>query len=447
MGIYNRFHSHFIQPLSDYVTGCEFHSALKLVNESQWWSKNELYEYQCFKLQKMIGHAYNNVAYYKEKFDLYAINPASIKTPEDLRVIPTISKEEFRRNFPGKILASGYPYKSYFKVSTSGSTGRQLTYYISKNAYGMINAAAVRGWQWTGYQLGDKYIKVTQNTRKSFIKYLQDNVNHGYLHTYKYDLEGIKELIHLITKVRPKILRSYPDPLVFISNYINKNKISLPHIHAITTTGNILFLEERELIERTFNAKIFDSFSCEGSTHADECTTHTCYHLSDEYAITEIIDENGKEVKPGERGTLITTDLWNYACPFIRYETMDYLVKSEKSCECGRELACIDKIDGRDNDILITPDGKYLIAQNFTTYFKHIEAIEQFQIVQDTPDTLKFKFKVNKDYNSKIEKYIITYWKNYTNHLMIITIDIVEEIPVRSSGKRQFLVRNSQINL
>jgi phenylacetate-CoA ligase len=311
----------------------------------------------------------------------------------------------------------------------------------------MINAARVRGWRWAGYEFGDKYIKITQNKRLNYLKRLQDNVNRAYLHTHKYDEQGFIEFIDLINKVKPKILRSYPDPLIFISNYVRQKKIILPPVVAITTTGNTLFNETREIIEKSFGAKIFDSYSCEGSADADECETHSCYHLSNEYAITEILDEKGIEVNPGERGLHITTDLWNYACPFIRYDTKDYLVKSEIECECRRGLAPIRRIDGRDNDILITADGKFLIGQNFTTYFKYLESIEQFQVVQNDLETLVFKLITNKEYSSDIEKNIIKYWKNYTGNLMKIEIELIDELPLRFSGKRQFLVRNPVINL
>jgi len=447
MSIYNIIHKSLVQPLADAATGWGFTNSLNFMNESQWWSKDKLYEYQCLRLQKIVKHAYKSTIYYKELLDKSGINPFSIHTPEDLKRIPILSKEEFRKNFPEKIFANGTSKKSYIKTATSGSTGRQLIYYISKDAYGMINAAGVRGWNWAGYQLGDKYIKITQNKRHNVLKRLQDFINRGHLYTHQYNEAGFSELIKLLNKVKPTVLRSYPDPLIFISNYIIKNKLGVPHIGAVTTTGNTLFKETRQLIEKCFNTKVFDSYSCEGSTHADECATHSCYHLSDEYAITEIIDENGKEVKPGERGLLVTTDLWNYACPFIRYDSRDYVVKSKNDCSCGRGLASLERIDGRDNDILITPDGNFLIAQTFTTYFKYFESIEQFQVVQNSSDTLLFKLVTNKNYNTDIENNIIKYWEDYTNKTMKIFVEPIKEISLRMSGKRQFLVRDPSIKL
>jgi phenylacetate-CoA ligase len=165
-----------------------------------------------------------------------------------------------------------------------------------------------------------------------------------------------------------------------------------------------------------------------------------------EYAITEIIS-NGHEVNSGEKGRVITTDLINYAVPFIRYDTQDYVTKSKEKCSCGRNLLPIEKIDGRDSDILITPKGKYLIVHNFTGYFEWIDSVEQFQIRQDKIDEFDIILIVNSKYTHEIERKIFKYWEEYINENVKIEINVVDDIPLTKSGKRRFLIRNKDIKL
>jgi phenylacetate-CoA ligase len=234
--------------------------------------------------------------------------------------------------------------------------------------------------------------------------------------------------------------------MLFLTNYLIKNNLDVHSPKAVATTGNILFKENREKIEDVFNCKIYDSYSCEGGANVSECNTHECYHSSMEYAITEIL-EDGKEVNTGERGRVITTDLQNYAVPFIRYDTQDYVIKSKKSCSCGRNLLSIDKIEGRDSDILITPSGKYIIVHNFTGYFEWIKSVEQFQVRQNDINQFEILLKVNKCYNKQEEKNIYDYWKNYIGDKVSIQIKIVPELPLTKSGKRRFLIRDKKIKL
>lgn len=447
MSVYNQLHKYFITPTSDLVTGWSIKKNLKFLSKSQWWEKERLVEFQNNRLQQIINFAYSNTVFYKTLFDSIQLKPIDIKSIEDLNKIPIVTKEQIRNNFPEQITPhSKLGNLDYFKTSTSGSTGQQLSYYITNEAYGLVFSAGLRGWYWGGFILGDSYIKISQNKRHSALKKVQDFVNRGYVYSHEYNKEGCEEFIKTLLNKEPDYLRSYPEPLIFLAQYINKNNISLPPIKKIFTTGNILTTDARELIESTFNSKILDSMSCEGSAQFFECPSHECYHISDEYAITEIVDEKGVEVNPGETGRVITTDLWNFATPFIRYETKDFVTKGNQ-CSCGRGLSTVSKIFGRDNDILITPDGEFLIAQSFTTYFKYAESIDQFQVYQSNVKTLIFRLVVNSKHSSEIEKSIIHDWSIKLKGSMGIEIEIVPEIPLRFSGKRQFLIRNPEIVL
>lgn len=218
---------------------------------------------------------------------------------------------------------------------------------------------------------------------------------------------------------------------------------------AITTTGNMLFPEARNLIESQFGCKIFDAYSCEGGANVFECPTHDCYHSTMEYSITEILNSKGEEAGPGERGRLITTDLYNYAVPFIRYDSQDIVTKSGKICSCKRHLLTIDRIEGRDNDILITPSGKYLIVHNFTGFFQQneINCVQQFQVIQNEADHITFKLVVSPNFTINDEKKILQYWSDYIGNDVAIDLDCVAEIPLTTSGKRRFIIRNPKILL
>ena len=447
MVTYNLINEKIILPISDKILGLSISKHLKFLLESQWWSEEKLKEYQNEKLKALIQHSYNNVTYYRELFDSLNLKPSDIKTTEDLQKLPILTKVIVRENVKnGKLIANNIPKKRMMLSASSGSTGEPLQYYITKDAYSFNIAANLRGWSWMGYRLGDKYVKLSQNSRKG-IKKLQDAVNNCYyLIAQQLNDSNFQGITNGITKARPDFIRGYPDPLFFLSNYIKRNDIKISPVKAINTTGNVLFPEIKRVIEDVFHAPVFDSYSCEGGAPVFECSNHECYHSSMEYAVTEIISQ-GKEVLNGEKGRIITTDLVNYAVPFIRYDTQDYLTKSKTKCNCGRNLLAIDKIDGRDSDILVTPKGKYLIIHNFTGYFEWINSIEQFQIRQDKINEFVILLKVNEKYSKEEEKKIYSYWKDYIGEDVKIEINVVYDIPLTRSGKRRFLIRNNEIKL
>ncbi|NOQ25976.1 MAG: hypothetical protein GQ564_11490 [Bacteroidales bacterium] len=446
MNLYNFLSKNIVYPFSDKILGRNITKQLNFLSKSQWWSHDKLKEFQLNKLKSIIEIAYNQVPYYKEIFSKNQLNPSDIKSIDDLKKIPILTKDDIIENFPSKIVNRNIENIPHYYSESSGSTGKQTRYFIDKSAYSLNIASYLRGWNWMGYELGDKLIKVSQNTRVSFEKAVQDYINRCKLFTQEYSDGNYEQFINLINKFSPKILRSYPDPLDFTAKYILDKKIEISGIHAINTTGNTLNDDKRKLIEQAFKAPVFDSYSTEGAAVLFECPTHDCYHLAMEYGIYEVLDNNGNEVKEGESGRLITTDLWNTSLPFIRYETKDIITKSKSTCKCGRGLESYKKILGRENDIIITKNKTILIGQSFTTYFKHIAEIKQFYINQTDINDYIFSFVLNNPLSKDKIIRIENDWKQKIGENPNIKIVIKEFIPELPSGKIRFVERNSSID-
>ena len=52
------------------------------LNKSQWWSFNELEEFQNKRLRKIITYAYENIPGYRRKFDEAKVRPKDIRTKD-----------------------------------------------------------------------------------------------------------------------------------------------------------------------------------------------------------------------------------------------------------------------------------------------------------------------------------------------------------------------------
>lgn len=442
MSINNSITEFIILPFRDLITGQSVSSKLKFLQESQWWSRKEIDNYQNIRLRLLVYHAYTTVPYYKDLFDNLKLKPEDISNKDDLQKLPILTKSTIKKEGIERFTSNSFPIKKRILKSSSGSTGEPLFYLTTKDAYSMNIATNLRGWYWMGFRLGDRYVKLSQNPRKNPIKRLQDWFsNNLYLATNPLTDANYELILNQIERYRPKVIRCYPDPLLFISRYKELNKSFSYTPHAITTTGNTLFPETRNEIEDAFGCRIFDSYSCEGNSTVFECPTHTCYHSSEEYGISEVLSEEGKLINNGI-GRLISTDLWNFAHPFIRYDTQDLVEVANTPCECGRNLFRIERIVGRDNDIITTPSGRRFIVHNFTGFFQTDipelkKSIDQFQIVKNKK-TIIFKIVVNKNYTPAVEIFLKDYWQNQMD--FPVEVEVVDEILLTSSGKRKFII-------
>lgn len=445
MSFYNSIAEKLILPASDIPLKRNVNKHFNFLKKSEWWSAGELENYQNERLRDLINYAYNNIEYYNILFKDNKLRPKDIKTKNDLIKIPILNKSDIQRNTK-KLINKAYPKSKIIFHKSSGSTGEPIQYLVSKDAYSFNIACNLRGWYWMGYRLGDKFIKMSQYERP-FQKQLQDIfLRTKYISTANLNDEQFSKIISILENYNPKIIRSYPDPLFFLANYIKKNDINTIKPKVLTTTGNLLIPKIRDFIENKFNSKIYDSYRCEGGPNAFENPMHDRYILSMEYGVSEIIS-NGEEVSPNEKGMHITTDLHNYTMPFIRYNSQDIVVKGPGPCPSGRQHQTISKIYGRDSDVLITPKGKYLIVLHFADYFDQFPSINQFQVIQKEIDRVKIKLVVNSKFNHSIENLILKYWLNYIEDDVKITIQIVESIAPTKSGKHRFIIRDESIKL
>lgn len=65
--------------------GKVFRDTYAFLQESQWWSKEQLEEYQLQQLSTLLQHAYENVPYYHRIFDERGLKPKDIQDFKDLQ--------------------------------------------------------------------------------------------------------------------------------------------------------------------------------------------------------------------------------------------------------------------------------------------------------------------------------------------------------------------------
>ena len=450
MSIRNRITKKLIFPFSDMLLGTSVSRHLNFLRSSQYWSREQIDDYQNQKLRSLIHHSYHNVPFYHELFNDIRIKPEDIQTKEDLTKIPIVTKEDLKRE-KKKHLAKNIKPKQLVFSSSSGSTGEPFQFYQTKGSKSFITATALRGWNWMGYNLGDQYVKVSMNPRTSFIKRAQDFINNSaYLSSTQLKPDEFSKIVKEIIKFDPQFIRCYPVPLYYLAEQIEKEYGSYPgtKLQAINTTGSTLSKDVRLKTETVFGVKIYDAYSCEGGSVFFECPSQQHYHPAEEYAIQEYIADGFTVSDPEKPLRHITTDLHNYASPFIRYDTQDYIVLGDDElCSCGRHFKNIKKIKGRDSDVLVTPSGKFLIVENFVAYFEWITEVEQIQVVQEKVDEIKINMIVNKAFNKDTFDKIQTYWNDYIGPDVTVIVEIVDEIQLTPTGKRRTVIRNPNIKL
>lgn len=426
--------------LGDY----NFYPAYKKLMDSQWKTRAEQKQEQEKQLRVMIRYAYESVPYYRSLFKENNIKAESIRKIEDLERIPTLSKKTIQERWQ-EFIPAGLQNLKYYNRSTGGSTGTPLHYRLSKFDRFLSGAMLYRGWNYAGYDLGDPMVDFGGSSLDIGKKTVIVKMAHEFARNMKrmssFDMED-KELykdVDRINAFKPHLVRGYASSLYFFSKFIEEKDLNICNPKAIVTTSEKLFPAMREKISNVFGCEVFDEYGMnDGGLSAHECEEHVGLHIDNERSIMEIVDETNAQVEDGT-GRIISTSLYNYAMPFIRYETMDRGVITSEICPCGRQAPILKEIIGRQQEILKTPEGKYIHGEFFTHIFWEIPHVKEFQVIQETKDKITIKLVVDELFNENDLDIIKKYIQNRSK-AWIVNIQFVDQIDRTSGGKYKFVV-------
>jgi len=399
-----------------------------------------LIEEQNIQLRKSMSYAYENVTYYHQLFDDLRIHPKDIKTRKDLENLPILTKQEIRGNFEG-FTPKNLSDQKYFDNRTSGSTGVPLIYRFSKFDRLLGGCLVYRGWSIAGYELGDKMIFLAGialglNYKNKLIKQFHETTrNIKKLSSYAMDEKSLTKYWNIINKIRPKFIRGLPTSIYLFAQWLEERNLAIHSPNAVFTTAEKLFPHQRQKIEEIFNCQVYDGYGLnDGGVSAFELLNHSGMRIDTERAVMEIVDEDGKQLTKGT-GRIIATSLFNKAFPFIRYDTGD--IGTVKIKPDGTHI--LTELIGRQDQMLQTPEGKFIHGTFFDILMRDLDNIKKFQVIQTDLKNLTIKIVPEENFDksqlSMVTDMIRDYSEEWQAHF-----EFVDEIETTEAGKFRYVI-------
>ena len=234
--------------------------------KSQWFKYEELVKEANKQLKNIVSYAYNYVPYYTKLFDTLKISPEDINSTEDLQKLPILTKDIIRKNSEDFVPKNIKALK-FVNSSTSGSTGAPLKYRMSFEDYERGTALLYRGWSYAGYKLGDKVAVIAgssliPNVKADFTRKMFDFLlNQKHYSSYNLSEESLYKYLQDLNSWKPKFVRGYASSIYLLAKFIYDNHLLVKfHPKAIFTTAEKLLEHQRKMIEKVFNAEVFDNY-------------------------------------------------------------------------------------------------------------------------------------------------------------------------------------------
>ena len=363
---------------------------LKFWNErAETMSRDELSKVQLEGLQKTVKHVWANNEFYRKRLTEAGIEPGDIKSLDDLRKLPFLTKDDFRDQYPLGMFCM--PRNTIREMHmSSGSTGTPVVMAYTEADLTQWAECMARCQIMAGLQPGD-----TLQITPTFGLF---NGGFGFYHgarraglfTVPASSGNTARQIKLMQDFHVKGLASVVSYLPRIIEVLEKDGQKLPDLK-IGIFGAETFSDAmRQHLRDVLDIDAFDIYGMTetggvGTTGMD-CAAHEGIHVWEDQYITEIVNpDTGEPVPDGEMGEVIITSLTREGIPVIRYRTRDLSrIISREKCSCGRTSLRIDRIPGRCDDMLIVKGVNFLPRQIEQALLQIPGVLPDYQIVLET---------------------------------------------------------------
>ena len=386
--------------------------------------------------------AYEHVPQVRERFVRAGLHPNAIRTREDLRQLPMISREELGALKAKDFLRQGTDSGRCVISWTSGTSGRQLAVHMSRaeafyrklllynairrntDGFPPLSIAEAGAGSWKGPRIKRAMgiVRVIWVPRAAPIA------------------DQVRQLAHS----KPAVITGHPSCLRLVAEQI-RLEARETRAQLVVCRGEVLEPPTRALLSEVFHCRVVDYYSCdEVGNIAWECPERPgVLHVNSDGCIVEIVDETGQVLPEGREGRVVLTNLYNRTMPFLRYDLGDRasMLPFEDRCDCGFRGASLSPVAGREMQIFRMDDGSGLSVRVLATVLNREirqvlknHTVEGYQVIQDDFTSIRVRIcsprELPPEVLAKMSRGV-----EALNPAITCTVDVVDRLEPGPSGK------------
>lgn len=327
-------------------------------SEYEKLSRRQYQEIQLENLKRTVERVYENVPFYRKRFDEIGLKPSHIKTLKDIQLLPFTTKDDLRKNYPYGLFT--VPLSKIVRLhASSGTTGKPTVVGYTRHdmeiwtevVARMVTAAGVREYDIVqisfGYGLFTGAFGLHQGLERVGATVIP--ISSG----------NTEKQIMVMQDFGASVLVCTPSYALYMDEVaselgIDRKKIKL-RLGLFGGEGSTV--EMRREIERRWGLFATENYGLSeiiGPGVSGECEYREGLHINEDHFYPEIIDpDTGEVLDEGEIGELVLTTITKEGMPLIRYRTRDITSLIYEPCKCGRINVRMTAVKGRTDDMLI----------------------------------------------------------------------------------------------
>jgi phenylacetate-CoA ligase len=342
------------------------------------------------RFQRLIRFAAETVPFYRDWFRVERLDFRDFRTPDDLDRLPILEKSTVSQN-PELFRSTSESGRQAVRFTTSGSTGFPLIFYHDRRSIIANMAFSEPGRSVQAELIGKRfgYRSLAINRSNSTDSKIRNfcNANTMVPRTRQFrrlDLtEPPETAVAAIREWKPEVLVGYGSYLEMFFRYVRERHIDLPLPRLVHFAADGMTTPGRQLITDEFGIPVVGSYAAvECFKIGFQCSHGTGYHLYEDLCHSRIVDERGETLGPGKSGSVIITNLVNRGTILLNYRLGDIGSLSGQPCNCGRTLRLLEDLEGRIEDMLILPEGRFVHPRAIWAVLRNSRGLLRYQFIQ-----------------------------------------------------------------
>lgn len=426
-----------IYPFAEQIKGTNSMAWYHRIQEMNTWNREEIRAWQNEQLRRIIDQAYNHTVYWKRIFDEHGLKPSDIRTVEDLKKLPILTKKDIFAHYEEMVPdnVEQFPHR---KERTGGTTGDPMQYLVDEDIWGYVSADKIVAWRSTGYRFGDPFMalgsaslfKKNAPLARRVLDWIRNERAYNSLNM---DGELCRKYIEILEKQKIHYVYGYASSIYLLAKYALDHNMDMSHMRGAFTTSENLTDIYRETIEKAFGCRVMDCYGARDAGITAYEVTPGNYYLGYS-AHLEIVDE----IAPNT-GTLLSTNLLSMAFPVLRYDYGD-VAELDNNCSVYNGQV-LHEIYGRVSDVLRLDNGHVLTSPGFTILMRNFD-VKAYDIQKLSGSSVRMQVQIADGWTKTQESKLIAEMQRFCGEGCSFCLEYVDGFSEQKNGKRRYFMND-----
>ncbi len=408
------------------------------LRQAPYWSRDQMQAWQFARIRHLVTQAFDRVPFYHELYRGAGFTPGDLRSWDDFRRLPIVTKDQVIANYPDRMLPPGTDPETLIVSRSSGSSGKVLDIVYDGEAMVTYIQAGLRL-----YRMGFRYAPWHRQVYIYTSPYPMSSLFGLYPMHFVCTLAPVAEIIAVLRRHRPQLLVCYPSHLRQVLQNFTSQDFACIRPRVVSVNSEMSTQAERDEMAKLLGCPVLDEYSSEELTRIAAQCLHKTYHVFEDINYIETLDAEGHPTE--QDGVIVGTNLHNFAMPMIRYQQNDLGRLAACACPCGWRFRHLVNLQGRRNDCFIMPSGKilssgFLLDATYDFLLTHRSAVRDFCLIQDTRTEVRLQVVAGEGWTAPVAAAITARFGAFLEPGVSFRIEPVEVCEKTRTGKRNPII-------